>query len=84
MRKAKRTFINTPKANVDIVPSNRINEWDFTHKGLIVDHENRMVFVLATTDAKIRQGDEDLVNIAVEVFNLYPKYRKSILSVGLI
>ena len=73
MRKAKRTFINTPKAN------RMVGGFDFSHMGFALLHEERTIFVLENTDAEIRMGNEDLLNKFFEVVEKYPFYECSVL-----
>ena len=79
MRKAKRTFINTPKANGMVKATSMVNNWDFTYQGFIVDHKERTIFVLENTDVEIRMGNEDLLNKFFEVVEKYPFYECSVL-----
>ena len=68
MRKAKRTFINTPKANT------KTNKMDFTHEGFIVVHEKKTIYVFDSIEAEVRKGNEDVLNKALEIFDMYPDY----------
>ena len=79
MKKAKRTFINTPKANGMVKATSMVNNWDFTYQGFIVDHKERTIFVLENTDAEIRMGNEDLLNKFFEIVEKHPTYDCSVL-----
>jgi hypothetical protein len=68
MRKAKRTFINAPKVNT------KANKMDFTHEGFIVVHEKKTIYVFDSIEAEIRKGNEDVLNKALEIFDMYPDY----------
>ena len=79
MRKAKRTFINTRKASGMVKATDMVSNWDFTYQGFIVDHNERVIFVLENTDAEIRMGSEDLLNKYFEILEKYPTYSSSVL-----
>ena len=66
MRKAKRTFINTPKANGMVKAASMVNK-------------ERTIFVLENTDAEIRMGNEDLLNKFFEIVEKHPTYDCSVL-----
>ena len=71
MRKAKRSFINTPKAN----------KWDLTHNGFAVVHEERMIYVFESTDAEIRRGNDELQEKVLELVKRFPHYSWSVLHI---
>ena len=72
MKKAKRT--NIRKAT-------NMAKYDFTHKGFALDHQEKTVYVLESTDAEIRKGNEDVLNKAIALFDKYPTYSAAILHV---
>ena len=75
MRKAKRNFINTTKANSVICG------FDFSHIGFALQHEEKMLYVLECTDEAIRNGNEILLNKALELFDMYPDYACGVLHI---
>ena len=75
MKKAKRTFATTQKAD------KMLGKFDFSHKGFAVVHEERIVYILESTDAEIRKGNEALQNKFLELVNRYPNYSFSVLHI---
>ena len=75
MRKAKRNLINTTKVN------SVIGGFDFRHMGFALQHEEKMLYVLECTDEAIRNGNEILLNKALELFDMYPDYTCSVLHI---
>lgn len=75
MKKAKRTFATTQKAN------KMLGKFDFSHKGFAVVHEERIVYILESTDAEIRKGNEVFQNKFLELVDKYPNYSFAILHV---
>ena len=55
--------------------------YDFTHKGFALDHAEKVIYVLESTDAEIRKGNEVLMNKAMELLDKYPTYSGAILHV---
>ena len=76
MKKIKRTSATTNKAT-----NNILGKYDFTHKGFAIAHAEKTVYVLESTDAEIRKGNEAVLNKALEVFDRYPTYRCAVLHV---
>ena len=72
MKKAKRT--NTSKAI-------NMAKYDFTHKGFALAHDEKTIYVLESTDAEIRKGNEVILNKALELFDKYPTYSGAVLHV---
>lgn len=72
MKKAKRT--NTNKAT-------NMVKYDFTHKGFALDHAEKTIYVLESTDAEIRKGNEEVLNKAMALFDKYPTYSGAVLHV---
>ena len=75
MKKAKRTFANTQSANC------KVGRLDFSHKVFAVCHEEKTIYVLENTDAEIRNGNEVVLNKALELFDMYPNYQGAILQI---
>ena len=75
MRKAKRTFIITPKAN------RMGGGFDFSHMGFALLHEEKFIYALECTDEAIRNGNEILLKKAVELADMYPDYTCGILHI---
>lgn len=74
MKKAKKNF-NTNKATY------MANKLDFTNKGFVVDHAEKIIYTLEGTDAAIRKGDEAALDKAFALFNEYPNYSWGVLRV---
>ena len=75
MKKAKRTFINTPKAN------RVVGRYDFSHMGFALLHEEKILYALECTDEAIRNGNEILLKKAVELADMYPDYTCGVLHI---
>ena len=75
MKKIKRTSATTTKA------TNIMGSFDFTHKGFAIAHAEKTIYVLESTDAEIRKGNEAVVNKAMEILDKHPTYCFAILHV---
>ena len=75
MRKAKRTFINTPKV------TRVVGRYEFSHMGFALLHEEQILYALECTDEAILNGNEILLNKAVELADMYPDYTCGVLHV---
>ena len=75
MKKAKRTFINTPKVN------RVVGRYDFSHMGFAQLHKEKILYALECTDEAIRNGNEILLKKTVELADMYPDYTCGILHI---
>ena len=69
----KRNFATASKTN-SMMP-----KLDSSYKGFLLNHEDKIIYSLGSTDAEIRKGNEELLFRFGEIMERFPNYSVKVL-----